>query len=261
MPFYLDKGGIHAFAQIFPIRRAQAHASGRPGFVRPARGGYDHAARQRGIRHDRMDQSVRDHAGRLHPDRFHLHDHGGGLCLGRAAAHELFQKRPHGGRQPRLAQTHRHHLGHPQRAGVHHGVHHAVFQRRHLDARHPVTEAAHGNLRRHRRVAGHPDHEPAGPALDLGAGGAGLRHEHLQAVLPGGRDHVRDLRLDRRRFAAAEPGLVPVQKLRGRAGCGDRGPGQAAFAQRRVSALHLVRRRHRQPGTIHRWHALQLDCG
>ena len=51
------------------------------------------------------------------------------------------------------------------------------------------------------------------------------------------------------------------KKLRGRAGCGDRGPGQAAFAQRRVSALHLVRRRHRQPGTIHRWHALQLDCG
>ena len=42
---------------------------------------------------------------------------------------------------------------------------------------------------------------------------------------------------------------------------GDRGPGQAAFTQRRVSALHLVRRRHRQPGTVHRRHALQLDRG
>ena len=60
MPFCLEKGGIHAFAQIFPIRRSQAHAPGRSGVVRPARGRYDHAARQRGIRHDRMDQSVRD---------------------------------------------------------------------------------------------------------------------------------------------------------------------------------------------------------
>ena len=38
-----------------------------------------------------MDKSVRDHAGRLHPDRFHLHHHGGGLCIGRTAAHELFK--------------------------------------------------------------------------------------------------------------------------------------------------------------------------
>ena len=57
MPFYLDKGGIHAFAQIFPIRREQAHAPGRSGVVRPARGGHDHAACQRRIRHDRMDYS------------------------------------------------------------------------------------------------------------------------------------------------------------------------------------------------------------
>ena len=33
---------------------------------------------------------------------------------------------------------------------IHHGLHHAVFLRRYLDARYPVTEAAHGNLRRHR---------------------------------------------------------------------------------------------------------------
>ena len=74
-----------------------------------------------------MDEDHGDHEGRLQPDCAHLHR--GYYChrFSSPADDELLPLRPHGGRKPRMAEAHLHHLGDLKRPGVHHGLHHPVL--------------------------------------------------------------------------------------------------------------------------------------
>ena len=74
-----------------------------------------------------MDEGHGDHEGRLQPDRAHLHRGRHRHRFGGPFDDELLPLRPHGGREPRMAEAHLHHLGDLKRPGVHHGLHHPVL--------------------------------------------------------------------------------------------------------------------------------------
>jgi len=80
-----------------------------------------------------MDKSHGDHEGRLQPDRAHLHRGCYRHRFGGPADDELLPLRPHGGREPRMAETYLHHLGDLKRPGIHHGLHHPVLCGRQME--------------------------------------------------------------------------------------------------------------------------------
>ena len=69
-----------------------------------------------------MDKGQRDHEGRVQPDSSHFH--GGRHChgFGGAPDDELLPFRAHRGREPGVAEAYLHHMGSPERLGVHHFV-------------------------------------------------------------------------------------------------------------------------------------------
>ena len=74
-----------------------------------------------------------DHEGRLSANSSHLHHRRHRHCVRCASDDEFLPQRSDGRGITRMAQTHRDHLGDPERSRLHHGLRHAVLLRRSVD--------------------------------------------------------------------------------------------------------------------------------
>lgn len=75
----------------------------------------------------------RNHEGRLLSNSRHLYHRRCRHCGGSTASDEFLKVRPNRPRIQVLAQAHHHHLGGTERAGLHHGVYHALLSGRPVD--------------------------------------------------------------------------------------------------------------------------------
>ena len=86
-----------------------------------------------GFGHDDLGKGDGDHEGRLSANSSHLHHRRHRHRVRRAFNDEFLAQRPDGRGIACMAQTHRNHLGDPERSWLYHGLRHAVLLRRPVD--------------------------------------------------------------------------------------------------------------------------------
>ena len=86
-----------------------------------------------GFGHDDLGKGDGDHEGRLSANSSHLHHRRHRHRVRRTADDEFFTQRQNSRGIACMAQTHRNHLGDPERSWLYHGLRHAVLLRRSVD--------------------------------------------------------------------------------------------------------------------------------
>ena len=120
------------FQQLTAASAAE-EKSGALALRRLARRQYSAASDSAGFGHDDLGKGDGDHEGRLSANSSHLHHCRHRHRIRRASDDEFLAQRSDGRGIACMAQTHRNHLGDPERARLHHGLCHAVLHRRSVD--------------------------------------------------------------------------------------------------------------------------------
>ena len=120
------------FQQLTAASAAE-EKSGALALRRLARRQYSAASDSAGFGHDDLGKGDGDHEGRLSANSSHLHHRCHRHRVRRTADDEFLPQRSDGRGIARMAQTHRNHLGDPERSRLHHGLRHAVLLRRSVD--------------------------------------------------------------------------------------------------------------------------------
>lgn len=124
---------IFEHIQQLTAASAAEEKSGALALRRLARRQYLTASDPASFGHDDLGKSDGDHEGRLSANSSHLHHRCHRHRVRCTFNDELLAQRPDGRGIARMAQTHRDHLGDPERARFHHGLRHAVLLRRSVD--------------------------------------------------------------------------------------------------------------------------------
>ena len=120
------------FQQLTAASAAE-EKSGALALCRMARRQHSAASDPAGFGHDDLGKGDGDHEGRLSANSSHLHHRCHRHRVRRTADDEFLAQRSDGRGIACMAQTHRNHLGDPERSWLYHGLRHAVLLRRPVD--------------------------------------------------------------------------------------------------------------------------------